>query len=124
MAHRVFTLPFTTPAYIVEKDSIFVPTGWDSEQKLGILKETLSDTELPTAQDEFFPAAGHEPSVEIEDEQTFLQRLTVSINNADSASSASPKREPTSARMNITSQTGDGNALASFFSSLLKKDTG
>jgi hypothetical protein len=47
LSHRIYSLPFTTPAYIVERDSIFIPSGWDSDQKIAILKETLSDADAP-----------------------------------------------------------------------------
>ena len=40
LVHRVYGLPFTSSAYIVEKDSIFIPTGWESRQKIDILVES------------------------------------------------------------------------------------
>ena len=39
--HRLYESPFTHPASVVEKDSIFIPAGWDNEKKIGILYENL-----------------------------------------------------------------------------------
>lgn len=40
-------MPFTTPAHVVDKDSIFVPAGWDNEKKLDIIKEAIPDVDHP-----------------------------------------------------------------------------
>jgi len=146
LAHRSYALPFTTPAYIVEKDSIFVPTGWDSEQKLALIKETLSDLEVPILPQ---PVGDAQSTIqrssevgEAEDEQLFLNRLaTISPNATDAqiqtqlpvASGGHQSSSPRSSNTikantivsgNLSQSTGDSTALASFFNSLLKKDTG
>ncbi|KAI1704398.1 dynein light intermediate chain (DLIC) domain-containing protein [Ditylenchus destructor] len=131
LAHRVFSLPFTTPAYIVEKDSIFVPSGWDSEQKLDIIKETLHDLDVPLLpQPQEDPLAqlglargaeGHSSSSECEDEQAFLNRLAAMQTAADANSSASPKRDVNPKAANPMAAQGDSSTLASFFNSLLQK---
>lgn len=41
LAHRIYGLPFNTPALVVEKDAIFVPAGWDNEKKISILYENI-----------------------------------------------------------------------------------
>uniref|UniRef100_A0A914D635 Dynein light intermediate chain n=1 Tax=Acrobeloides nanus TaxID=290746 RepID=A0A914D635_9BILA len=122
LGHRVYSLPFTSPAYIVEKDSVFVPTGWDSEQKLGIIKETLTDLDVPLLPQE--ERARHkEALIEAEDEQSFLQKLaTTSVDIG-----ASPKRDsPATAKLGAMGQPTDpGNgSLASFFSNLIKSKDG
>lgn len=84
IGHRIYALPFTTPAYIVEKDSIFVPTGWDSEQKLSIVKESLGygsgQVPLLAQQNDTLLTFNNknfgEKEIEAEDEQVFLNRLT------------------------------------------------
>lgn len=40
--HRVYGFPFTQPASVVEKDSIFIPAGWDNEKKIAILHENMT----------------------------------------------------------------------------------
>lgn len=140
LAHRVFSLPFTHPAYIVENDSIFVPSGWDSEQKLDIVKETLTDLEVPLIpQEDLFLYRDHyrgDQVIESEDEQSFLQRLYNSLSDGASGGAnntgTSPKRNDSPSAVlnankppiNLTQTAGDTNTLASFFNSLLKKDTG
>lgn len=41
LAHRIYNLPFNTPALVVEKDAVFVPAGWDNEKKISILYENI-----------------------------------------------------------------------------------
>lgn len=41
LQHRIYGFPFTAAAYVVEKDSVFVPAGWDNAKKIGILTENL-----------------------------------------------------------------------------------
>lgn len=120
LAHRVYSLAFTTPAYIVDKESIFVPSGWDSEQKLDIIKETLSDLDVPPLPQEERVSA-REPIVEVEDEQAFLKRMEAALAAASvETTTASPKREPAAGKMG-TPQMGDSNStLSSFFSNLIK----
>lgn len=47
LVHRACNLPFTTAAHVIERDSVFVPAGWDTEKKLDILKESTRDVEMP-----------------------------------------------------------------------------
>lgn len=47
LIHRVCGMPFTTPAQVVDKDSIFVPAGWDNDKKLEIIKDTITDADHP-----------------------------------------------------------------------------
>lgn len=47
LVHRVCGMAFTTPAQVVDKDSIFVPAGWDNEKKLDIIKEAIPDVDHP-----------------------------------------------------------------------------
>lgn len=119
LTHRVYSLPFTTPAYIVDKESIVVPSGWDSEQKLDIVKETLSDLDVPPLPQEERTSA-REPVVEIEDEPSFAKRMETALAAAAAETSASPKREPSAGKGNAP-QMGDNNStLSSFFSNLIK----
>lgn len=135
IAHRIFSLPFTTPAYIVEKDSIFVPAGWDSEQKLMILKETLSNMDAPMTPQQLgdsYSQANSKGSdvMETEEEQTFLSKLSSVQSQADSPSLIQGQ-SPRGTNGGLGLKTGSGSqvqgentALASFFNSLLKKDPG
>jgi dynein light intermediate chain 1 len=133
LAHRVYNLSFTTPAYIVERDSVFIPTGWDSSQKLEIVKEMLSDLKPPQPlnDDVRGSGAGKEAALPAEeDEQTFLARLQSMLNEPVNAS---PKREPTitTAHSSLTPQAAsiaapqEGNSpIMSFFGNLMKNQSG
>lgn len=41
LTHRIYGLPFRTPALIVEKDAVLIPAGWDSMKKISILYENM-----------------------------------------------------------------------------------
>ena len=41
LVHKNYNFPFTTPALVVERDALFIPAGWDSPSKIGILLENL-----------------------------------------------------------------------------------
>jgi len=41
LVHRIYGFPFRTPALVVEKDAVFIPAGWDSSKKIGILYENM-----------------------------------------------------------------------------------
>ena len=41
LVHRIYGLPFKTPALVVEKDAVFIPSGWDNDKKIEILYENI-----------------------------------------------------------------------------------
>jgi hypothetical protein len=41
LTHRIYGFPFRTPALVVEKDAVFIPSGWDNMNKIRILYENL-----------------------------------------------------------------------------------
>ncbi len=41
IVHKCYGYPFTSVAGIVERDAIFIPTGWDNPKKADILLENL-----------------------------------------------------------------------------------
>ena len=41
IVHKCYGYPFTSTAAIVERDAIFIPTGWDNPKKAEILLENL-----------------------------------------------------------------------------------
>ncbi|CAK1549614.1 unnamed protein product [Leptosia nina] len=86
LTHRIYGLPFRTPALIVEKDAVLIPAGWDSMKKISILHENLQTCKP----DDYYrdvivqPATrksgGHrEAEITSEDEQTFLQRQQTAL---------------------------------------------
>ncbi|KAE9554613.1 hypothetical protein FO519_002173 [Halicephalobus sp. NKZ332] len=130
LVHRVYGLPFTSSAYIVEKDSIFIPTGWESRQKIDILVESLtSDLSLPASLTDDFSHQNKENTAVEEDEQSFLMRLAALANEPISSS---PKRDQTLSKHSQASQSVNQNhaegpsPIVSFFGNLMKggKDGG
>ncbi|CAG7824637.1 unnamed protein product [Allacma fusca] len=90
LVHRIYGLPFRTPALIVEKDAVFIPAGWDNEKKMAILHENISSFKP----DEYFneviqkpvvtrKPVNREPEVEVEDEQKFLERQQVLLQSSN-----------------------------------------
>lgn len=108
VVHRVYGVPFTTEACVVVKDAVFVPAGWDSEKKLGIL---LGDSENGIMPFEAQTSEEHrtkEQLVEADDDQDFLERFA-SLRTPMRAEEGHPS-EPANGR---------NSPLLSFFSRLL-----
>lgn len=82
--HRIYGFPFSQSAYVIEKECIFVPTGWDNEKKISILEENLAKFRPGDAYSTIIPAQ-HAPSPTKEaevvstDEQVFLSRMYTTI---------------------------------------------
>uniref|UniRef100_A0A1I7YSG1 Dynein light intermediate chain n=1 Tax=Steinernema glaseri TaxID=37863 RepID=A0A1I7YSG1_9BILA len=113
IAHRACGLPFISPAQLVEKDSIFIPAGWDSDKKLDIIRETLENPDTPLTAAEI-PRPSRDNVVADIDEQDFL----VALSNSAETVTNSPKR---SSHKGVEGQPTDGNSpLVSFFNNLLK----
>ncbi|XP_046578274.1 LOW QUALITY PROTEIN: cytoplasmic dynein 1 light intermediate chain 2-like [Haliotis rubra] len=80
LVHRVYGFPFTSQAYVVEKDSVFVPSGWDNEKKISILYENMSSMKPEDAFDDVIAKpitrkpVQRDAEVTAEDEQVFLMK--------------------------------------------------
>lgn len=80
LTHRIYGFPFLTPALVVEKDAVFIPTGWDNMKKIAILHENMHSCKP----DEYYrdvivqPIARktvtRETEILAEDEHAFLTR--------------------------------------------------
>lgn len=148
LTHRLYGLPFRTPALVVEKEALLIPSGWDSAKKISIVCENLQSMKP----DDYYrdviasppsrKGIGGNREVEIvaEDEQVFLARMLQLLQQGqDRASPAvqktgdrsrlqpspvqgpltSPKKLDTT---KVSSASGEG-VLANFFNSLLHKKT-
>ncbi|KAK5980337.1 Dynein light intermediate chain [Trichostrongylus colubriformis] len=111
VVHRAFGFPFTSTAQLIERDSVFVPAGWDGEKKIEIVKEGLPDADGILEPTREKPLLLREQLIEAEDEQAFLQRLAV----AESAAPAAQKKASI-----LDDATDNKTPLSSFFSNLLK----
>lgn len=70
---------------------MFIPSGWDSEKKLDLEKESIKQPELAIPINEEAIPSSREKPIECEDEQTFLAQLSKTLLETP----VSPKREPT-----------------------------
>ncbi|CAL1532757.1 unnamed protein product [Lymnaea stagnalis] len=85
LVHRIYGFPFTSPALVVDKDSVFVPSGWDNEKKISILYENMTSMKP----DDPFEDVINKPStrkvvqrdaeITAEDEQVFLMKQQTQI---------------------------------------------
>lgn len=79
--HRLYGFPFLNQASVVERDAVFIPTGWDSETKISILYPNMTTVKPEDSFDEVIvrpvpvrKPIPTDPEVIVEDEQTFLLR--------------------------------------------------
>lgn len=79
LVHQIYGLPFNSPALVVEKDSVFIPAGWDSIKKINILSEHLKAIQPEDAFDDHIVKPQlrkpiQDKEILAEDEQTFLAK--------------------------------------------------
>ncbi|XP_046914527.2 dynein light intermediate chain isoform X2 [Dermatophagoides farinae] len=86
LIHRIYGLKFKTPALVVEKDAIFIPSGWDNEKKISILYDNIqSFSPDDNYNDVIMPPHNvnptmKEPEIVSEDDQIFLMKLRTQLN--------------------------------------------
>uniref|UniRef100_A0A4W4DSJ5 Dynein light intermediate chain n=1 Tax=Electrophorus electricus TaxID=8005 RepID=A0A4W4DSJ5_ELEEL len=123
LIHRLYGFPFNFPAQVVEKDSVFIPSGWDNEKKIAILHENFQTVK---ADDNF---------------EDVIVKPAVRKDASNRAPTGSPRTTNRSAAANVANvmpmqsgtkkidpnmkggQTSEG-VLANFFNSLLTKKAG
>ncbi|XP_060767105.1 cytoplasmic dynein 1 light intermediate chain 2 isoform X1 [Neoarius graeffei] len=79
MVHKLYDFHFSTPALVVEKDAVFIPSGWDNEKKITILHENLTTVRPEDPFENFIikpPVRKlvHDKEINAEDEQVFLMK--------------------------------------------------
>ncbi|XP_013419825.1 cytoplasmic dynein 1 light intermediate chain 2 isoform X1 [Lingula anatina] len=149
LVHRIYGFPFSVPGYVVERDSVFVPAGWDNEKKISILYENMRSMKPEDSfEDVIAKPVTRKPimrdaDIVAEDEQLFLMKQQTQLDKAPPAGGESParpaSRQPASPRPAGGSPNTTGSpkkidgpkanaasegVLANFFNSLLNKKTG
>uniref|UniRef100_A0A6G1SGQ2 Dynein light intermediate chain n=1 Tax=Aceria tosichella TaxID=561515 RepID=A0A6G1SGQ2_9ACAR len=132
LAHRIYDLPFKANASVVERDAIFVPSGWDNEKKISILYDNIRSVSPDDEYEDFI----HEPTntgptqrdteIMVENDQEFLLRMQgdlskqvpPSIPNAPSPVQA---RSQNLSNTSMDTQPSGEGVLQNFFNSLLSK---
>ncbi|XP_052457365.1 cytoplasmic dynein 1 light intermediate chain 2 isoform X3 [Carassius gibelio] len=79
MVHKIYDFQFTTPALVVEKDAVFIPSGWDNDKKIAILHENFSTVRPEDPFEDFITKPPvrklvHDKEISAEDEQVFLMK--------------------------------------------------
>uniref|UniRef100_A0A4W3JCS2 Dynein light intermediate chain n=1 Tax=Callorhinchus milii TaxID=7868 RepID=A0A4W3JCS2_CALMI len=141
LVHRMYGFQFTTPALVVEKDSVFIPAGWDKDKKIAILHENFVSVKPEDAYEDFIvkplvKKPVHDKEVAAEDEQVFLMKQQSLL----AKQPATPSRPAVSLdktwvnskiRCDCSGRRGapcpaaaNEGVLANFFNSLLSKKTG
>lgn len=87
LVHRIYGFPFKTPALVVEKDGVFIPSGWDNDKKIAILYENITSaspddpySEVITRPMTTRKPLQREPEVLAEGDQAFLARQLALLN--------------------------------------------
>ncbi|XP_044573467.1 cytoplasmic dynein 1 light intermediate chain 1 isoform X2 [Drosophila ananassae] len=154
LTHRIYGLPFRTPALVVEKDAVLIPAGWDSLKKISILYENMHGVKADNVYSDIIKApptrkavSNRETEVQTEDEQAFLARQQEILKQGDQVRGESPLRSqaggvgsnksgprsssttgqssPKKIDPKLTPATPGGEGvLANFFNSLLHKKSG
>ena len=138
--HKLYGFKFTTGAMVVDRDSVFVPSGWDSENKIGIVKDNFSDKF--SGDDSFENVIQKPPSlrkfihdykeITVDDEQTFLKKAQDALSKAPTAVKMRPHMpaatSPSPAAAAVVGKdmkvANNERMLANFFNSLLNKKPG
>lgn len=153
LTHRIYGLPFRTPALIVEKDAVLIPAGWDNMKKINILYENMQSCKPDDDYNDIIAqppsrktVSNREIEVQTEEEQAFLTRQLQLLQagqtptrgespmRSQSSAGKTTPRTPGSAgaqgspkkvdgKLNPSTPSGEG-VLANFFNSLLHKKSG
>ncbi|XP_054164330.1 cytoplasmic dynein 1 light intermediate chain 2-like [Oppia nitens] len=148
LVHRIYGLKFKTPALVVEKDAVFIPTGWDNEKKIAILYENIQSV---SPDDDYNEVIGSpivnkplqkEVETTAEDDQVFLLKMQSQLNQQMPVGATPPTRTtpivqkqserrtpintpPTGAQIDGSKGTPGGEGvLQTFFNSLLNRKSG
>ncbi|XP_052231660.1 cytoplasmic dynein 1 light intermediate chain 2-like isoform X2 [Dreissena polymorpha] len=99
LLHRIYGFPFTMSAYVVEKDSVFIPMGWDNEKKIAILHENLlnikptDNYEDVVSRPSVRKPVQRDAEITVEDVQVFLMKQQSHLNKAPSPGAAGSQAE-------------------------------
>merc|ERR1719351_677124 len=133
--HKLWDSKFDGQASVVDRETVFVPAGWDSEKKIQVLSDTCISTLSLTDKYENVitkPSTTRKfvqdmKELIVDDEQTFLKKSLKILQNKTpkSFSTNMASGEPaslTKSKVDATKVAGNNEKmLANFFNSLLSK---
>ena len=137
LVHRIYGLPFKTPALVVEKDAVFIPSGWDNDKKIEILYENIQSFKPDDNFNEVLKKPlsrkvnQKENEINCEEDQIFLLKIQSMLNqNTPSTPQNSIYKTYDKRSTNTVSPIGDNSnkaagegVLQSFFNNLLNRKT-
>ncbi|XP_057291342.1 cytoplasmic dynein 1 light intermediate chain 1-like [Hydractinia symbiolongicarpus] len=98
LVHRIYGFSLTVQPQVIEKDAIFIPMGWDNENKIKILDEHIKTFNSADSFKDHIskpisrkPISQEKEAVVVEDEQQFLEAQLVILNKAPSSSSSAQR---------------------------------
>ncbi|XP_075212905.1 dynein light intermediate chain [Lycorma delicatula] len=100
LTHRIYGFPFRTPALVVEKDAVLIPSGWDSMKKISILYENMQSMKPDDYyRDVIAPpvtrkTVARETEIQAEEEQAFLGKQLALLQGSPPLRQESPMRSP------------------------------
>uniref|UniRef100_A0A8D3DRB1 Dynein light intermediate chain n=1 Tax=Scophthalmus maximus TaxID=52904 RepID=A0A8D3DRB1_SCOMX len=152
LVHRLYGFPFHSAAQVVERDAVFIPSGWDNEKKIAILHENFQTVKTDDSFEDVIVKPPvrkivHEKEIQAEDDQVFLVKLQSllakqpavtagrPVDTTSRAPTGSPRTSNRSAAANVANtmpqsgtslhvMTTSEGVLANFFNSLLTKKAG
>uniref|UniRef100_A0A671TMB2 Dynein light intermediate chain n=1 Tax=Sparus aurata TaxID=8175 RepID=A0A671TMB2_SPAAU len=122
IVHKMYDFQFTTPALVVEKDAVFIPSGWDNEKKIGILHENFTTVRPEDPFEDFItkpPVRKESPGRTASGSPRPAGRAGQPTVTSGSPMAAVKKPDP-----NMKAGAANEGVLANFFNSLLSKKTG
>uniref|UniRef100_A0A4W6CI83 Dynein light intermediate chain n=1 Tax=Lates calcarifer TaxID=8187 RepID=A0A4W6CI83_LATCA len=129
IVHKMYDFQFTTPALVVEKDAVFIPSGWDNEKKIGILHENFTTVRPEDPFEDFITKPPvrklvHDKEINAEDEQVFLMKQQVCVWFPAYFMISFPISFISKCHVSPAAGAANEGVLANFFNSLLSKKTG
>lgn len=135
LVHRIYGLPFKTPALVVEKDAVFIPSGWDNDKKIEILYENIQSFKPDDNYNEVIKKPlsrkvnPKENEINCEEDQIFLLKIQSMLNqNVPSTpqnaiyKSFDKRTASTVSPIDSSNKAGEG-VLQNFFNNLLNRKT-
>eukprot|EP00794_Sanderia_malayensis_P018742 gene18742-20631_t len=112
LIHRIYDFPLRIPPQVVEKDAVFIPMGWDNDNKIAILDEQIKSfdpTDLFESQISkpiLRKPASMDKEISAEDEQAFLAILENNLSKAPQTAAGIPRPQQELMRPRVSTSPG------------------
>ncbi|KAL5105327.1 Cytoplasmic dynein 1 light intermediate chain 2 [Taenia crassiceps] len=131
LQHRIYGFPFTQSPYVIDKDSVFIPAGWDSLNKISLLEQNLTKycpgdafvNVVPKPEEET-KATNKEPAVTAVDDQYFLSEIYTELQHDTSAGGAGENGTPSHEQSSILDVSGTPSSRPSSGSASRSRSSG